>query len=179
MNLLTRLIALREAGHVERCHTIAKVRPYPLASHLWGTSVIVQLLWPDDTELLKVALFHDVPERFTGDLPSTSIAWLDVWEQLERCEREIFSRLQVPCEHDLDEQTWTKLRCADNLELLFWTYEEEALGNRTLGPVRAALMERFNRLEAEGNLPKEVQTLLRELDAFGWSRLGASLPADQ
>ena len=176
MNILHRLLAVRESGHVERCHTIMKTRPYNLSSHLWGTAVIVRLLWPEDRDLMDVALFHDVAERFTGDIPSTAMKWLGIEEQLVRCEREICSRLELPCEHDLDESDWIKLRCADNLELLFWVHEEEAMGNRTLAPVRAALMERFNRLDAEGLLPTPVATLLNELQAFGWSRFGASLP---
>jgi 5'-deoxynucleotidase YfbR-like HD superfamily hydrolase len=179
MNSLQKLLAIREAGHVERCHTMMKVRPYNLAAHLWGTAVLVRQLWPGDYRLMEVALLHDVPERFTGDLPSTALTWLGIGEQLKRCEREITSRLQIPCEHDLDEESWRRLRCADNLELLFWVYEEEAMGNRTLAPVRAALMDRFNRLDAEGVLPAPVATLLKELDAFGWSRMGASLPLDE
>lgn len=176
MNILQRLLAVREAGRVERCHTMLKVKPYTLAAHLWGTAVIARLLWPDDHELIDVALFHDVPERFTGDLPSVALKWLNIGEQLEKCESEIFEKLQIPCEHDVDPKTWTRLRCADNLDLLFWVFEEEALGNKTLAPVKSALMERFHKLEAEGDLPKEVAVLMEQLRAFGWSRFGANLP---
>lgn len=129
---IIRLQAVREAGQVVRCHVGGlTLNNYNNAQHHWGVAMICSILWPDDHELLRNALVHDVPERWLGDFPSTAIANNTALAKALKAKEEIiFAVLDLPCEHTLADPQWTRLRNADRLDLYLWTFEEERRGNR-------------------------------------------------
>ena len=61
------------AGDVRRCHALRALTESTVASHSWGVTALVVALFPDDVSvnLLKAALFHDIGEHVTGDIPTT------------------------------------------------------------------------------------------------------------
>src|SRR3990167_4251093 len=63
----------RQAGRVERLHTVPHHVPHSVASHSWSVAVLILLLHPKPSvRLLKAALLHDAAEAEIGDLPSPS-----------------------------------------------------------------------------------------------------------
>lgn len=69
---LERLQAVREAATVQRCHTARHYGSYDIAQHSFGVASIILCLHPNPSvELLKAGLWHDVHERWTGDIPQT------------------------------------------------------------------------------------------------------------
>lgn len=156
---------------VERAHVVPHLRPYPVGQHTWGVCCLLNLLWPDDHHLVTFALFHDVPERWTGDWPAQVIRSHPLAaEALEAEDRRISSLLALPSEHALSPEDFAKFKAADRLELWLWTWEEEAMGNRMVLGVRAQLDKMFNRAEEGGTLPKVVAQLLADFRREGWWR---------
>lgn len=171
MELSERIRYIREAAQIERCHLWPKVRPYVNGAHTYGVCVILRLLWPDERYLVDFALFHDVPERKTGDIPSPTIARLEglTWA-MEVEERGVFRALSLPDEHSLSAEDWAKLRAADSLDLWLWTFEEEALGNQVVLSLREEMDASWDRKHAAGELPGGVYDLITEFRQRPWRR---------
>lgn len=168
MNLSDRVRAVREAAAVERCHTVPHIRPYSNGDHTYGVCVLLRLLWPTEPHLVDFALFHDVPERWTGDVPSPVIASHPMLRgALAQEDTRISSLLTLPCEHSLEGRDFDKFKACDRLELWLWTWEEEAMGNQMVLGVRRALDALFS----QPGTPPEVVTLIETFRAEGWRRL--------
>ena len=68
---IEKVLRLREAGFVRRCHTARIVGEYDVAQHSYGMMTLLYVLHPEPTKALYTAiLLHDVHERFTGDIPA-------------------------------------------------------------------------------------------------------------
>ncbi len=172
MKLSDRIRYVREAGHIDRCHQWPRLRPYQNGQHTWGVCVILRMLWPERRDLLDFALFHDTPERDTGDIPSPAIKRLGIADLLAARDAEVMQHLRLPLEHALEEDGWHILRAADSLDLWLWTYDEEALGNRAAVAMRAEIDAGFSRKLAAGLLPREAWEFIEEFRAEGWKRMG-------
>lgn len=171
MQLSDRIRYIREAGMIERCHMWPKIRPYANAGHAWGVCVLLRLLWPEERHLLDFALFHDVPERRTGDIASPTISLIPgLAEGLVKEDRGVFAALKLPDEHALSPDDWAKLRAADSLELWLWTFEEEAMGNRMVLDLRAHMDRSWDAKHAAGELPGGVWDLIQSFRREPWRR---------
>lgn len=173
MNLTDRVRAVREAAMVERCHTLPHLRSYSNGAHTYGVCVLLRLLWPDEPHLVDFALFHDTPERWTGDVPSPVIRLqAGLRGVLAQEDFRISTRLALPCEHNLSGHDFDRFKACDRLELWLWTWEEEALGNRMILGARAELDKLF-----DGDVtPPEVKDLVNQFRSEGWRRLPEVLP---
>lgn len=171
MELSERIRYIREAGQIERCHMWPKVRPYANAAHTYGVCVLLRLLWPDERHLVDFALFHDVPERKTGDIASPTITRIPgLGDGLKGEERGVFAALALPDEHALSDGDWAKLRSADSLDLWLWTFEEEALGNQVVLSLREDMDASWDRKHAAGELPPGVHDLIQQFRQKPWRR---------
>lgn len=111
------LAALRESGYVARCHTMPFVGPYNLAMHCYGVASIIAVLHPSPSvNLLKAALFHDVPERWTGDIPNPAKDYIDSDISTLECDILVFLGLDIALVRD--EFEW--LKGADVFDLWCW-----------------------------------------------------------
>lgn len=126
---LTRLLTLRDAGAVTRYHTARMLRTQNLAEHSFGVAMIILHVEPTaSARLIAAALYHDLAELATGDIPAP-VKWdspelRSVVEAIElRYERNM--RLDV----DLDDYEKKVLKWADMFELVLWCREEMWLGN--------------------------------------------------
>lgn len=153
MDLVDRVLAVREAGAVERSHNIPHLRSYDDARHSYGVACLCRLFWPKDMMLVVAALFHDTPERWTGDIPSQV---LDRHPSLRRAlaeeDKHISSALGLPSEHELGAGQWQRLRAADRLDFWLWTFDEESLGNRNVLQARS----RIEQYMVSADTPEEV-----------------------
>lgn len=133
-----RIRLAREGLDVERCHTHPHRDRYSVGHHSAGVAMLIAILWPVAhggemcrAELLAAALFHDVPERITGDVPQP-IADLLGKGALEEMERRVLTWLDAPMIPDhltAEEAIW--LHAADRLELYLWCLEQERNGDLT------------------------------------------------
>lgn len=126
----------REAGRVERSHTTFHLGSDPNGLHSYNVANLILLLHPDPSiDLLRAALWHDVPERFTGDMPSTFKRQCpEVRAAMKAAEAQIEHHygLDIPlCDA---EKAW--LKAADKLEFYLWAEEQAAMGNAYIAPKR-------------------------------------------
>lgn len=132
----------RNGHHIKRFHTLPTIGQQSVAEHSFGVAMLVLWLTEDRASgnLLRAALYHDLAEQATGDMPATSkwdnpeLKWA-----LDRAE-DIFNE-----EHVLSVQITQAeslcLKWADGLELMCYCLEQRKLGNRFA-------MSPFNKVEA-------------------------------
>lgn len=175
MNLTDRIRAVREAAAVQRCHTVPHLSSYSNGAHTYGVCVLLRLLWPDEPHLVDFALFHDTPERWTGDVPSQVIGnHSRLRDALMTEDFRIAQELTLPSEHNLDNASYIKLKACDRLELWLWTWDEEALGNKHVLNMRASLDATF--ADPGSQTPSRVLDLISKFRHEGWRRLPEVLP---
>jgi len=134
---------LREGGAVKRWHTITNVKEQTVAAHSWGVASIVLDLWPDcSNNLIRAALWHDIAELHTGDIPAP-IKWEDrefalACHNIEQRIQEQFSLFE-----ELTEKEQTRLKMADILELMWYCLDEIKLGNKKFSKILMIGAEHF------------------------------------
>lgn len=161
-----RLKELREAGHVERVHTIPHHGSYTVGYHSWNVAVLLLGLHPDPSpRLIRSALLHDVAERWTGDLPG-DLLWRDegLREALGAVEERVREKLQVS-PFDLGEgEAWWLASC-DVLELWLWCWDQIHLGNLHVNPMKRKCETWFTQNDAQ--VPRKVWAYFNN---FQWER---------
>lgn len=114
---------LLRAGDVSRYHTIG-VNMQTVGHHSWGVAMLISKLHPNPSvNLLKAALWHDMAERVTGDLPAP-VKWNNpqIAKALEELEAQYMVQNGLTCPLTLEEVQWLKF--CDMLECYF--YAEQA-----------------------------------------------------
>ena len=94
--------------------------------------MMVWRLWPEaPTQMLHAALFHDVAECITGDVPANA-KWdyPKLAQELQATEQDIYKKwgLLVP---EIEPSHKEVLKWADGLELMHFCSEEVRMGNST------------------------------------------------
>ncbi len=119
----------REAGTVRRCHLVPIHGSYNIAQHTYGAVSLLLLLNPrPSVDLIKAVMWHDVGERWLGDMPSPAKLINPQLRQVyEDAERRVVASLGLLPGLMPDEQDW--LLAVDILDLWLWAREEVALGN--------------------------------------------------
>jgi len=129
---------IRRGGSVKRWHTTPVHSQQTVASHSWGVAALLVDIAGSaiSVNLLKAALYHDVAEYDTGDIPAQA-KWgdVDLCKALTSMERGIEHELDIqipltPEEEDL-------LKAADLLELMWFCIEEARLGNTNVQSIFA------------------------------------------
>jgi 5'-deoxynucleotidase YfbR-like HD superfamily hydrolase len=133
-----RLRTLRESGEVVRTHTFLTHRNQTIAEHVYGSLIIAMelcasVLAPRD-EQARVAftlLYHDAPERDTGDVPApVKRDNPDIKAALDALEQRFYDRLNIGLP-DLTERAQAIVHASDTLDLAFTCLREKQMGNRT------------------------------------------------
>ena len=124
----------RAAAHVKRYHTIQTIGNQSVAEHSFHVAMlcleICKLNNVDcPAELLKAALFHDLPEYKTGDVPATA-KWGSpgLKTLLDSLEDDVISEYGLEVYLTIEEATI--LKYADILELVMYCVDQMNLGNR-------------------------------------------------
>lgn len=155
--LLTRIAATREAGTVRRCHIVPHHGQYNIAQHSYGAASLLLLLHPcPSRELVKAVLWHDVGERWLGDMPAPA-KWdnPELGRVYEEAEQKLLERLGLAQKLTDEELNW--LKAVDTLDLWLWCREEEALGNEAVTAMRRACEAVTEKRGLEGSLPEPVR----------------------
>lgn len=174
MSITTQVLRTREGGNVRRCHTVPWIGHYDVAQHTFGMLMLLDLLYqkPDPlggasynyVELQQYILWHDVHERWTGDVPAGLRFFKpDIRKTFKLAEKEVQEKFEFPMlELDPEEKDW--IRALDQLEFLLSCYDQKALGNQNVDQYIRDVEEWFVDNE---NVPKPVATFVRN---FKWER---------
>ena len=130
LKTIHRVRAIREGGNVERTHTTPHHGSYGVDKHSWGVATLLAILHPNPSkELILAGLWHDVLERWTGDIPAPSKWRLGkvVMDEIKRLENSIESSLGINFDLSAEDLKW--LKACDMLEFWLWSIDQGALGN--------------------------------------------------
>lgn len=129
---------------VKRCHTFPIIGEYTNAQHQYNATMLLMLLHPAPTmRLVRAVMTHDTPERWSGDPPASG-KWLnpELAAQVELTEQRCAQRLGLDEQLTPEDVSW--LQGVDKLELLMWSLEQQALGNRYAVKVESNLRSWYN-----------------------------------
>ena len=155
---------MRRGGAVKRWHTIDNIKAQTVADHSWGVACIIADLWPNaSADLLRAALYHDITEHVTGDIPAPA-KWKfpELANTLRGIEFQLGAELGI--ETTLNELDSLLLKIADMLELLWYCVEEERLGNKNFKEVFTRGSHYLQELDL-GKEAKEMLDYLIEIEA--------------
>lgn len=159
----------REASAVERCHVVKKIGSYNIGLHVCNMLTMLRILNPNASRnLIWMIVGHDLPERWTGDIPAP-VKWLrpEISNILQDAEDLVYSaiRWRVP---ELNEQEYWWYKGLDILELLFWAFEQEHLGNLDA----IAMIPRIMKYMNDKPYPEPIKELYRTLSTTGLTSVG-------
>ena len=153
---------LLEGGQTQRLHTVPHVRHYDVAQHSWGMAALLHALHPDPRkELFLAILFHDIAERWTGDMPAPAKWHNGLGGVLREMEREIDEALGVRFDLTEEEKVW--LKALDFLELYLFVDGEYNMGNKHITRCRKVCKE----ILAGKDIPDEVVGFM---EMYTWGR---------
>lgn len=165
ISVVTRVLRLREAGHIQRCHTTPHRGDYTVGKHTFDMLILLEALHPSPSlTLFRAVLRHDLHERYLGDVPGF-VKHVDptVWEALERARARIDGALAPPASLDPEEASW--LQALDRIELLLWCHDQINTGNRAVGVMMRDVQ---NGLSAKwATMPAPCRQFLEQ---FQWGR---------
>ena len=129
----TRVLATREAGAVRRAHIVPHHGSYTVGQHSFGAVNLLLLLHPEPpTRLIKAVLWHDVAERWIGDIPGSALLEdQDLLDAYERAQERVLVELGLWQKLSVEEACW--LLAVDRLELWLWCKENEQENMRIWG----------------------------------------------
>lgn len=167
MDVLKRIRVLREGGNTLRSHVIPHLDQYTVGKHSYDALSILLVLHPGpSTVLIECMLWHDVAERWVGDLPGpVKWFWPGVHEPLAEAEEEVLRFVGVPVD-DLNEEDLRWLKACDLLEFFLWCQDQLAIGNLHAENAKEAVAKQ---LEIAG-LPTPARQYWERLKNHGWRR---------
>lgn len=168
----TRIMAMREGGAVERCHTIPHIGEYSNAKHSFNAACLILVLHPEpNLELVKAVMLHDIPERWLGDLPAPA-KWYNEslnreYEFAEQCVRTHWAVDFGPLTEE--EKQW--LDGVDKLEFYLWCWDQYKFGNQHICRAMEAVTGWF-----EQNMAQVPDPIWDFYQNFLWERLPSVKP---
>jgi len=140
--------AARNGNAVKRWHTRRMLTSDSVGEHTANVLAIIFALDSHPSRnLLQAALYHDIAEQWTGDVPATA-KWRSgrLKQACDALEEEMMleNSIQVP---RLETEEWLTLKWADMLELLYRCFDEIELGNSTMHKVFNTGVEYLGKLD--------------------------------
>jgi hypothetical protein len=152
----------RSAGKVSRYHTWERIRDQSVGEHTWQLLRIILAIHPHASpELIRWAMFHDVGERVTGDVPfPVKREHLEVKRAFDAMEQEALLQMVpwgvIAGVQITDEET-NLLKLGEFIEMMEWGLDEMALGNASARLVYERCYAQAAR-QLGAPLPSGVQT---------------------
>lgn len=135
-SVANQVVRVFRSGRVRRYHIHELNQPQNVADHSFGVAAMVCVIWPyASAELVKAAIFHDVAEFKTGDMPGpTKREFPQLKEGMDLAEKaEILDMGLIKYHEDnLSKEDKKKLKSADYLEAMIFCMKEVYGGNREL-----------------------------------------------
>lgn len=125
----THVSMFRAGGSVKRYHVMPTVGHQTVAEHSYHVACLLHLLTPDvSANLLKAALFHDLAEQETGDVPATAKWYCSMLKDvLSELEDDFNLRYNTVVELYPSERALLKI--ADTMELVCYCVDQMMFGN--------------------------------------------------
>lgn len=125
----------RSAGRVTRYHTWERLREQSVGEHTWQLIRIILAIHPHASrELLVYAMFHDVGERVTGDVPfPVKREHPEIKAAFDRMEHDAMLQMSVwgvQAGVRIPHEEMATLKLAEYIEMMEWGLDELALGNQ-------------------------------------------------
>lgn len=126
---IPRLQLFRAAARVERAHTVPPLHKQTDGEHTFNVLVLLDHVYPEASlHLWRAALYHDVPECVTGDIPSPMLhKYSKLREGAEWAEQEVITKHGLAV--DLTNIELKVLKFCDRMELAIFCIEEADTGN--------------------------------------------------
>lgn len=154
----------REAGRVERCHTLPHHGSYTNGQHTHDATSLLFLLHPKPSlRLVRALHFHDVAERWVGDMPAPAKKIDDLGQAVHRAEAAVMKQLGHDYKLTKNERRW--LKAVDTVEFYLWCADQVAMGNQHVAINLATVVKWMDKMD----LPEQVEVFLA---ASGWMRTG-------
>ncbi len=158
------LTAVRRGQAVRRFHTMPMHTTQTNGHHSANVVAIILRINPRASRNLLVrALFHDVPEAYTGDAP---YPWKADYEEAKEClaqgEAKYIADNGVP-NPELDEEEEYLLKLADMMELVLTCMEESHMGNAAANTMIERGRLYIARMEIQGMVSKEQAEICNDL----------------
>jgi 5'-deoxynucleotidase YfbR-like HD superfamily hydrolase len=121
---------MRSAARVERMHTQPLARQQTVGEHTFNVLALIDMIAPEMTiNLWRAALYHDIPEAITGDMPG-NIKWKyeGLAKSLDQVEKGIITDYHLVV--NLAEKEERVLKFCDTMELAIFCIEEAERGDR-------------------------------------------------
>lgn len=130
MNLREQGYTLRQAAQVKRCHIVTTIGHQTTGEHSYHVALLCWEMYDGQpsAELLKAALFHDLAEVDTGDMPA-NVKWANpqLKNMLEQLEEDFNVKYGLVTE--LEDEERLVLKYADSMELAFFCIDQIRMGN--------------------------------------------------
>lgn len=168
---ITKLENTLQAGAVQRYHATPMVASQSIAEHSWNVAIIYMELSracksTSDATIID-ALFHDVAELYTGDVPFTVKREFppvkDLYDQME--EKFMVNFIKSPASDRQPHDTHKfLLKLADWLEGLRWcSYYEHGFGKPVLHNYAEGLVSKWNQYIEDTSLPAVLPDVVDDL----------------
>lgn len=133
MKQLDQALEIYRSGKVVRIHGAPGHRTENTSEHSHGVAMWLALYYPScSAAMLKAALFHDLPEYVTGDIPSTMMKkYPEVAAACAQEEDAFYERNGIPMPY-LTENEKLVLYAADKFDFAMWCYLDFLLGNKNV-----------------------------------------------
>lgn len=157
MTTFEKVQQMRSGAKVKRFHTLDLIVPETVGHHSCNVALLLTVLTDAlSGELLRAALYHDLAEQYTGDVPATA-KWQSprLAKALKRLEQ-----FHFPYEASLTPYETKLLKQADMLDLCFKSLEEIHMGNFPM----EAVLERGLTWLRENEPTAIVVELIKELE---------------
>lgn len=127
--ILNQLQMLIKGAYTKRFHTVPTIMQETVGHHSMLIAGLLYILWPAKQHLLIHAIFHDLPEHVTGDVPSPGKRMFVDRERLKAAEFSLMvdAGLSLPKLSAEDERC---LKIADILAGMITCSQELTMGNR-------------------------------------------------
>lgn len=148
-------------SEVVRYHTVTTLQRETVGHHSHGVACLVLMLDPNaSSNLLRAALYHDLSEHLTGDIPSPAKRAYGIGEQVDKLEQSLMSEagLRFPALLPGEERT---LKLADIFHGALFCLREISLGNSRMRSVYDRYMSYAHQMILSGR-EKELLEIIED-----------------
>jgi 5'-deoxynucleotidase YfbR-like HD superfamily hydrolase len=164
---------LRKAGSLRRYHSVPTIGVDTIAAHSFGVAMLTILMTNGNAslQLIKAALYHDLHETYTGDVPGPV-------KRFDNDIATIFLKLEDDFNRNhklsviLTYQEEIVLSIADKLDGMLFCLEERRKGNRYMDPVFHKFSQWIKEIEVPAiatdcvTLHEEILSAYKQASAF-------------
>lgn len=163
---IKRIIQLREAGQVQRCHCIPHYGSYDIAQHSYHMAMLLMQLHPAPSKwLYEAILLHDVLERWTGDSPAMiKLFFPEIRTSIKKSEEWLKVKVGI-VEPSLNEEERDWIKALDNIEFFLWCEDQIGMGSQVAALKKEETLRCLNEL-----IPAMPEPCRKFMEAWKWRR---------